>query len=110
MGLSGVRSGWWWDKGSRLGALASSLDVFFLHSIVVIPLFIAGLAFALRETRRLANLHAIVIVHTATALFFYGSLRSRAPVEPVIAIFAAYAIVRLRALATRRRAAGDFAR
>ncbi len=110
MGLSGVRSGWWWDKGSRLGALASSLDVFFLHSIVVIPLFIAGLAFALRETRRLANLHAIVIVHTATALFFYGSLRSRAPVEPVIAIFAAYAIVRLLALAARRRVAGDFAR
>jgi len=98
-GLSGVKSGWWWDKGRTLGRAASAVDVVFAYSIVAIPLFLAGLALAAREARRLLVYHAIVLVHTATALVFYGSLRSRAPVEPVIAIFASYAIARIAAAA-----------
>ncbi len=101
-GLSGVKSGWWWDRGRVLGRAASSIDVVFVYSIVAIPLFLAGLLVSAREARRLLVLHAIVVVHTATALVFYGSLRSRAPVEPVIAIFAAFGLARLFDIARRR--------
>jgi 4-amino-4-deoxy-L-arabinose transferase-like glycosyltransferase len=88
-GLSGVKSGWWWDKGTFLGRLASSVDVFLVFSIISIPLFILGVAVTLRRFRGLVFLYGIILAHTLTALMFYGSLRSRIPVEPVIAIFAA---------------------
>jgi hypothetical protein len=40
-------------------------------------------------------LYGIIVMHTLTALMFFGSLRSRMPVEPVIAIFAAFGAVHL---------------
>jgi hypothetical protein len=36
-----------------------------------------------------------VLVHTAVAMAFFGSLRGRIPVEPVICIFAGVAVVGL---------------
>jgi 4-amino-4-deoxy-L-arabinose transferase-like glycosyltransferase len=100
--FSGVKSGWWWDKGTRFGALASSLDVVFLFSIVVIPLFILGLAMTITRARALVYLYGVILVHTAAAVVFFGSLRARMGVEPVIALFAGCCAVRLFAL-TRRR-------
>ena len=93
--FSGVKSGWWWDKGSRFGSLASSLDVVFLFSIVVIPLFLLGLLMTIRRSRSLVYLYGVILVHTATAIVFFGSLRARMGVEPVIAVFAGSCAVRL---------------
>jgi 4-amino-4-deoxy-L-arabinose transferase-like glycosyltransferase len=91
MGLSGIRSGWWWSKESALGRLAANVDVGFVYALVAIPLFVAGLWFTRRRWRELLFLYGLVIVHTTVAVVFFGSLRSRLPVEPVICIFAAAA-------------------
>jgi hypothetical protein len=100
--FSGVKSGWWWDKGKRFGSLASSFDVVFLFSIVVIPLFILGLAMTIGERRSLVYLYGMILVHTASAVIFFGSLRLRMGIEPVIAVFAGSCAVRLLALGRRR--------
>lgn len=94
MGMSGVRSGWWWDRGRLLGRLASSFDAVFVYSIVTIPLFVVGLLVTARDRRFLLPA-VFVLVHTAMAVVFYGSLRSRVPIEPVIAVYAAAALARL---------------
>ncbi len=86
--LSGVRSGWWWNKGSALGKLASSLDVGFIYAVIAIPLFLIGLFCTLREYRAFFFLYGVIAVHTLTALVFFGSIRGRIPVESVVAIFA----------------------
>lgn len=104
-GLSGVKSGWWWNKGSTLGALASSIDAIFIYSIVAIPLFVAGLVLTFRRWRILFPLYGVVVVHTCAAMVFFGSLRMRMPVEPVIALFAAYAAFCL--VSARRRRGTD---
>ncbi len=100
--FSGVKSGWWWDKGRGLGSLASSLDVVFLFSVAIIPLFVVGLLLTARRARELADLHGVILVHTATAMIFFGSLRSRMGVEPVIAVFAGFCAMRLLAVIRRR--------
>jgi 4-amino-4-deoxy-L-arabinose transferase-like glycosyltransferase len=88
-GLSGIRSGWWFDKDGRLGKLAASFDVGFLYSVVVVPLFVAGLLAGFKNRRRFVLLVGMVAVHTFMALVFYGSLRMRLPIEPVIGMYAA---------------------
>lgn len=89
VGLSGIKSGWWFNKDSPLGKLASSFDVGLLYSGVVIPLFMAGLFVGLKNRRRFVLLVGLVVIHTFVALVFFGSLRMRIPIEPVIAMFAA---------------------
>jgi 4-amino-4-deoxy-L-arabinose transferase-like glycosyltransferase len=105
VGLSGVKSGWWWDKGKFLGNLASSVDAFFVYAVVSIPLFVIGLVATFRRYRKLVFLYGIIIMHTVIALAFFGSLRSRIPVEPVIAIFAAFGAVHLLRRIRRARCA-----
>jgi hypothetical protein len=46
----------------------------------------------------------MVVVHTAVAVVFFGSLRGRLPVEPVICIFAGTALAAAARSAARRRA------
>ncbi|MEJ2721014.1 MAG: glycosyltransferase family 39 protein [bacterium] len=91
-GMSGLKSGWWFDRGSVLGRLAGSLDVGFAYAVVVIPLFVVGVFVSLRAWRRYVYLYGLLVVHSAAALVFHGSLRMRVPIEPVIAMFAAYTI------------------
>jgi 4-amino-4-deoxy-L-arabinose transferase-like glycosyltransferase len=93
-GYSGVKSGWWWDKGRGLGSLASSVDFVLVFSVVAMPLFVAGLLLTLRRAAALVYLYGVVLVHTASAAVFFGSLRARMPLEPLIAAFAAVAAVR----------------
>jgi len=95
VGLSGVKSGWWWNKDSPLARIASSLDVGMVYSIVVIPLFVVGLVAGRKSRGRMIFFGGLVVVHTFVALVFYGSLRLRIPIEPVIAMFAADAAWRL---------------
>jgi len=89
-GMSGVKSGWWFSKESVLGRIASSLDVGFVYAVFAVPLFVVGLVLSFRSWRRCVYLYGLVIIHTAVTLVFHGSIRMRVPVEPVIAIFAAY--------------------
>lgn len=106
MGLSGIRSGWWWSKDSTLGRVAANVDVGFAYAAVAIPLFVAGLWITRRRWRDLALLYGIVAVHTAVAVVFFGSLRGRLPVEPVICIFAGAAATAAFGAVRRRRSAG----
>jgi len=113
-GLSGIKSGWWWSQDSIAGRLASNLDVGFLYAVVVFPLFVAGIVLTRRRWRELVFLYGVVVAHTAVALVFFGSIRGRVPVEPVIAIFAAVtierAVFRLRERRSNPRPTGRSAR
>jgi 4-amino-4-deoxy-L-arabinose transferase-like glycosyltransferase len=102
MGLSGIRSGWWFDRDSALGRIAAGFDAGMVYALVSLPLFAAGLFLTRRRWRELAFPGGVVVVHTAVAVVFFGSLRTRIPVEPVICAFAAAA---LTSLAARARAA-----
>lgn len=104
MGLSGIRSGWWWSKDSVIGRLAADVDVGFAYAVVVMPLFVAGVWSTRRRWRELAFPYGVVAVHTAIAVVFFGSLRGRIPVEPVICIFAAAALAALTRRLARFRA------
>jgi hypothetical protein len=56
------------------------------------------------------SLYGLIAVHLAVALVFYGSLRARLPIEPVIAMFASAGLVRLAALVRRTGPGGSGAR
>jgi 4-amino-4-deoxy-L-arabinose transferase-like glycosyltransferase len=107
VGLSGVKSGWWWDKGGFLGNLASTIDVGFVYSIAVMPFFVIGLFVCLRRFRKLAFGYGAIIMHTLIAMAFYGSLRSRIPIEPFIAMFAAAGFMKLADWIRTRRTSPD---
>lgn len=94
-GLSGIKSGWWWSKDTFLGRLASSFDVGFVYAAVAFPLFLGGVLLTRSRWRELLFLYGVVVAHTAVALVFFGSIRGRIPVEPVIAVFAAVTVERL---------------
>lgn len=83
---SGVKGGWWWNKGRILGRMASSIDAGVIYAAVIIPCFLLGLLVTARAWRRLLPLYGIIAVHVMVALVFYGSLRARIPIEPVMAI------------------------
>ncbi len=105
MGLSGIRSGWWFNRNSALGRIAADVDLGLVYALVVIPLFVVGLFVSRRRWRPLALLYGVIVAHTAVAIVFFGSLRGRIPVEPVICVFAAVAMVAAtRAIRTRRAA------
>ena len=93
--MSGVRSGWWFDKNSGLGRLAAAFDVGFLYAALVIPLFVAGLFLTRGRWRDLVFLYGVLLIHALVPLVFHGSLRMRIPIEPIMAMFAAAAILRI---------------
>ncbi len=105
MGLSGIKSGWWFDKNSTLGRVAANVDVGFVYAIVVMPLFVVGLVVTARRWRDLALVYGVIVVHTAIAAVFFGSLRTRIPVEPVMCVLAAGALLTVaRGVRVRRSA------
>jgi len=106
VGLSGIRSGWWFDKETALGSLAARFDVGFVYAAAVIPFFLVGLGVTRRRWRDLLFPYGIVVAHTAVALVFFGSLRGRIPVEPVIVMFAAAGLVTATEHLRRWRAGG----
>lgn len=106
-GLSGIRSGWWFNKNSRLGSLAARVDVGLAYAVIVLPLFVVGLFLSRCRYRELAFLYCVIAAHTGAALVFFGSLRSRIPVEPVIAVFGAMALAVLMTRLVRRTRQGQ---
>ncbi|HEX6791302.1 MAG TPA: glycosyltransferase family 39 protein [Candidatus Krumholzibacteria bacterium] len=95
MGLSGIRSGWWFNRNSALGRIAARLDAGLIYALVAFPLFVAGLVVTRRNWRELLFAYGLIAVHTAIAVVFFGSLRTRIPVEPAICVFAGAAVVTL---------------
>ena len=102
MGLSGIRSGWWFDKDSPVGRLAANLDAGFLYAVVVMPCFVVGWIMTRARWRELSLVYGVVFVHTAIAAIFFGSLRTRIPLEPVMCVFAAVVVVALGSRAAPR--------
>ncbi len=92
MGLSGIKSGWWFSKDSALGNAAASFDAGLFYSVVAFPLMLVGIYLTRRRWRELIFLYGVIITHTAIGLLFFGSIRGRIPIEPVIAVFAAAAL------------------
>lgn len=88
------------DAGPRRGAqwvalplqdLARALDPVFLWSVVVLPLALWGLGLSLGGPRRwFQSLSLCVVLYfTWLGMVFFGSLRMRAPIEPLVVLFAA---------------------
>jgi 4-amino-4-deoxy-L-arabinose transferase-like glycosyltransferase len=71
--------------------LVRALNPLFLWSIVILPLAMWGLALSLRGPRRwFQSLGLWVILYfTWLGVVFFGSLRMRAPIEPLVVLFAA---------------------
>ena len=105
MGLSGIRSGWWFNNQSPLGRIAAQIDVGMIYAVVALSLFVAGLIVTWRQWRDLLFAYGMILVHTAVAVVFFGSLRTRIPVEPVICVFAGAAIAAWAARQRRSSAA-----
>jgi len=105
LGREGGGSGTWTREGSPLGALLAFADPLLVWSALAFPFAIAGLAITLRGGKRLfLSLPAITIAFfAALSVVYWGALRMRVPVEPLIALFAA---VGADALAKRLRRRG----
>jgi 4-amino-4-deoxy-L-arabinose transferase-like glycosyltransferase len=92
-GMSGIKSGWWWNKDSPIGRMASRLDLGFIYAVIVIPFFVLGMIVTRSFYKQLLFLYGVIAVHMLVALVFYGSLRGRLPLEPIMAIFAAVGMI-----------------
>lgn len=67
------------------------------------PLGLLGLALAWREWRRLFPLWGFLVVYTLSVVAFFVCARFRVPVLPLLAVFAAHALLWLGGCARRRR-------
>jgi 4-amino-4-deoxy-L-arabinose transferase-like glycosyltransferase len=91
LSAEGGGTGIWQREGSPLTALLRRLDPLFLWSAAVFPLALWGFLVSLRGPRRgfhLLNLWVVLYFCLLTVVFF-GSLRMRAPVEPLVLLYAA---------------------
>ncbi|MBI4720065.1 MAG: glycosyltransferase family 39 protein [Chitinivibrionia bacterium] len=101
-GMSGIKSGWWWNKESAMGRLASGADAGLVYAVFVMPLFLVGLFATVRRYKRLCMWYGTIIVHVVLALVFFGSLRARLPLEPLMALWASAGLAALAYLIRRR--------
>ncbi len=94
----GGGTGAWQRPGSPLTALLARFDPLLLWSLVVLPFASWGFALTLRSPRRwfLALPALVVLTFTLLAVVFWGALRMRVPVEPLVVLFAAAGIEDLR--------------
>jgi len=81
----------WQRVASPLQRPLRVLDPLLLWSVAVLPLALWGVALSLRGPRRwLQSLSLWVLLYfTSLGVVFFGSLRLRAPVEPLVVLFAA---------------------
>jgi hypothetical protein len=102
----GGGTGSWQRPGSPLTALLRRWDPLLVWSLLTLPLALWGLIRALGGARRwYLSLSAWVIVYfSLLSAVFWGALRMRVPVEPLVTLFAAAGLddLRLRLL-TRAR-------
>jgi 4-amino-4-deoxy-L-arabinose transferase-like glycosyltransferase len=92
----GPLTGRWHGAGNRspLDALRGLLDPLLLWSVVVLPFALAGIVIAMRSAKRwfLALPLLTIALFTASAAVYWGALRMRVPIEPLILLYAAVAV------------------
>lgn len=87
----GGGTGSWQRPGSPLGAVLGRVDPLRLWSLVILPLAAWGAFLCFRGARRwFQTLSVWVILYfTVLGMVFFGSLRMRVPIEPLVALLAA---------------------
>ena len=91
LNAEGGGSGSWQREGSPLSWLLHALDPLLLWSLPFLPLAVWGLARALQGARRwFQSVPAFVILYfMVNACLYWGALRTRVPIEPLVTLFAA---------------------
>lgn len=91
-------TGRWQRAGSPLAALLARVDPLLVWSLVVLPFALWGLARTLLDPRRLfLSLPAWTIVaFTIGSIVYWGALRMRVPIEPLVALYAGAGIEDVR--------------
>jgi len=91
LSAEGGGTGAWQRPGSPLGPLLARFDPLLVWSVAILPFALWGLALALRGPRRwFQSLSLWVILYfMLLAVVFFGSLRMRVPIEPLVVLFAA---------------------
>jgi 4-amino-4-deoxy-L-arabinose transferase-like glycosyltransferase len=91
LGAEGGGTGSWQREGSPLRSLQARFDPLLAWSLLALPLALWGLGLALRGPRRLfLSLPLLVVLaFSAMAVMFWGALRMRVPIEPLVTLFAA---------------------
>jgi hypothetical protein len=101
----GPLTGGWRRGGTPLDAIRRWLDPLLAWSIVVLPLALWGAAMTLRGGKRLfLSLPLLAIaLFTLSAIVYWGALRMRVPIEPLVALYAAAGVDDLRRRGRVRR-------
>jgi hypothetical protein len=83
-------TGRWWARGSLPDRLLGALDPLLLWSLLVWPMALWGLIRTVKFTRRHFQLLPfwVIALFTASTLVFWGALRMRVPVEPLVLLYA----------------------
>ena len=81
------------------------IDPLLMWSVVTFPLALLGLGASLRGARRLYQSLPLLVIAAFTlgAALYWGALRMRVPVEPLIVVYAAAGIELLRREVRLRR-------
>jgi hypothetical protein len=99
-------TGTWASGSASLASRLQRLDPLLPWSIVFLPLAVWGLARTLRGTRRHFQLLPlwIVVASTLGTLVYWGALRMRVPIEPLVTIYAAAGVADIAWRVRMRRA------
>ncbi len=87
-------TGRWWARGSLPDRLLGATDPLLLWSLIIWPLALWGLARTVHFTRRHFQLLPfwVIALFTASTMVFWGALRMRVPIEPLVLLYAAAGI------------------
>jgi len=102
----GGGTGHWQRNGSPLVAVLARIDPLLVWSLLTLPFAIFGLYRAISGPRRwfLSLPFLVILYFTLGAIVFWGALRMRVPIEPLVALYAAAGFEEARRRwATRRR-------
>jgi hypothetical protein len=81
----------WRRYGTPLDRLVALLDPLTVWSLVVLPLALWGVVVTLRGPKRLFQSLPLVVIafFTLSAVVYWGALRMRMPIEPLVVLYAA---------------------
>ena len=91
LNAEGGGTGSWQREGSPLGRLLRHFDPLLIWSLIMLPFALWGLIRSLQGARRwFQALPALVVLYFSLgAVVFWGALRMRVPIEPLVALLAA---------------------
>ena len=103
----GGATGNWQGAGSPLASLMRRVDPLLVWSLLTLPLALWGLARSLMGSRRWFQsiLLGVILFFTLLAIPYWGALRLRVPIEPLVMLYAAAGFEDVRRL-VRQRARG----